>query len=361
MDSTSAKTPITIDNESESSWYKQVITRKTLSSIPDQFEKIPKSETLEFSHCEILGPTVLANLPQEASPMVFAIGIFDSNHLYMRQTVYAFVHGSKHNLVGFFLIMQDSRVYRIPHTSLQNIDFVEPFCDLGDQTGGHQTVCNRLRAIILHYFSEAGHLRGFGHYRDFWQDFTKSCAWIANKGSPPKLQMDERSDSAPPNIKRRDYGHTIQRPIIISRSPSPENPVMAKRMEAQPRTSKAENDLLKAAIATQTRPLEVNQTRVQTNHQLQEQITSLKAEVSRIKDEYSYGQNAYRGIQARYDKLKTQHTNALDDGEGLREQLRQSQLRCEQAEKRTNVLEAEVERLKRKMREARKALDDPSP
>jgi hypothetical protein len=64
MDSTSAKSPITIDNERESNWYKQAITRKALSSIPDQFEKIPKSETLEFSHCEILGPTVLANLPQ---------------------------------------------------------------------------------------------------------------------------------------------------------------------------------------------------------------------------------------------------------------------------------------------------------
>ena len=83
--------------------------------------------------------------------------------------------------------------------------------------------------------------------------------------------------------------------------------------------------------------------------------------MSRIKDEYSYGQNAYRGIQARYDELKTQHANALANGESLREQLRQSQLRCEQAEKRTNVLEAEVERLERKMRGARKALDDPSP
>ncbi|CAN9104951.1 unnamed protein product [Alternaria alternata] len=298
MDSNSAKSPITIDNEGESSWCKQAITRKARSSIPDQFEKIPRSETLEFSHCEILGPTVLANLPQETSPMALAIGIFDNNLPYMRQTVYAFVHGSKHNLVGFFLIKQDFSVYRIPHTGLRNIDFVEPFCDLGDQTVGQKTVCNRLRAIILYYLLEAGHIRGFGHYRDFWQDFTKSCAWIANKGSPPKLQMDvqrgdsrpalnaalvpvpnavvstsedvafkkrkgdERSDSAPPNIKRRDYGHTIQRPIIISRSSSPENPVMAKRMEAQPRTSKAENDLLKAAIATQTRPLEVNQARV---------------------------------------------------------------------------------------------------
>ena len=198
MDSNSAKSPITIDNESESSWCKQAITRKARSSIPDQFEKIPRSETLEFSHCEILGPTVLANLPQETSPMALAIGIFDNNLPYMRQTVYAFVHGSKHNLVGFFLIKQDFSVYRIPHTGLQNIDFVEPFCDLGDQTVGQKTVCNRLRAIILYYLLEAGHIRGFGHYRDFWQDFTKSCAWIANKGSPPKLQMDvRRGDSRP--------------------------------------------------------------------------------------------------------------------------------------------------------------------
>ncbi|CAN9226389.1 unnamed protein product [Alternaria alternata] len=285
MDYTSARKPITIDRESESSWYTQTITRKALSSIPDQFKKMPKFETLKFSHRKGFGPTVLANLTQEASPMVLTVGIFDSDLPYMRQAVYALVHGSKNTVVS------------APED-------------------------------------------------------------IASK----KRKSDEGSESAPLKIKRRDYSHTIrQRPIIISRLSSPENPVMAKRTEAQPGTSKAENDLLKAAIATHTRPLEVNQARVQTNHQLQEQITSLKAEVSRIKDEYSYGQNAYRGIQARYDELKTQHANALDDGESLREQLRQSQLRCEQAEKRTNVLEAEVERLKRKMREARKALDDPSP
>ncbi|RII16177.1 hypothetical protein CUC08_Gglean002615 [Alternaria sp. MG1] len=127
MDYTSARKPITIDRESESSWYTQTITRNALSSIPDQFKKMPKFETLKFSHRKGFGPTVLANV----------------------------------------------------------------------------------------------------------------------------------------KIKRRDYSHTIrQRPIIISRLSSPENPVMAKRTEAQPGTSKAENDLLKATIATQTRPLEVNQARV---------------------------------------------------------------------------------------------------
>ncbi|CAN9200192.1 unnamed protein product [Alternaria alternata] len=317
MDYTSARKPITIDRESESSWYTQTITRKALSSIPDQFKKMPKFETLKFSHRKGFGPTVLANLTQEASPMVLTVGIFDSDLPYMRQAVYALVHGSKSNLVGLFLIKQDLSVYWVAHSRLHKVEFEEPFYTV-----------------------------------------VSAPEDIASK----KRKSDEGSESAPLKIKRRDYSHTIrQRPIIISRLSSPENPVMAKRTEAQPGTSKAENDLLKAAIATHTRPLEVNQARVQTNHQLQEQITSLKAEVSRIKDEYSYGQNAYRGIQARYDELKTQHANALDDGESLREQLRQSQLRCEQAEKRTNVLEAEVERLKRKMREARKALDDPSP
>jgi hypothetical protein len=61
MDYTSARKPITIDRESESSWYTQTITRKALSSIPDQFKKMPKFETLKFSHRKGFGPTVLAN------------------------------------------------------------------------------------------------------------------------------------------------------------------------------------------------------------------------------------------------------------------------------------------------------------
>lgn len=61
MDYTSARKPITIDRESESSWYTQTITRNALSSIPDQFKKMPKFETLKFSHRKGFGPTVLAN------------------------------------------------------------------------------------------------------------------------------------------------------------------------------------------------------------------------------------------------------------------------------------------------------------
>ncbi|RYN28303.1 hypothetical protein AA0116_g1337 [Alternaria tenuissima] len=162
MDYTSARKPITIDRESESSWYTQTITRKALSSIPDQFKKMPKFETLKFSHRKGFGPTVLANALHAA------------------------------------LVLVPDTVVSAPED-------------------------------------------------------------IASK----KRKSDEGSESAPLKIKRRDYSHTIrQRPIIISRLSSPENPVMAKRTEAQPGTSKAENDLLKATIATQTRPLEVNQARV---------------------------------------------------------------------------------------------------
>jgi septation ring formation regulator EzrA len=135
---------------------------------------------------------------------------------------------------------------------------------------------------------------------------------------------------------------------------------MATSVETRLRTSEAANDLLRAEITTQNRSLELYQARVAANHQLQAQVTSLTAEVSRINNECSYSQNAYRGIQVQYNDLRTQHTNALNDGEGLHEQLRQSQSRCTQAEKRSKVLETEVERLQRKMGEVRKALDDPS-
>jgi hypothetical protein len=124
--------------------------------------------------------------------MVLTVGIFDSDLPYMRQAVYALVHGSKSNLVGLFLIKQDLSVYWVAHSRLHKVEFEEPLCDVGDHAMSQHTAYNRIRAVVLHYFLEAGHLREFGHYRDFWQDFTNSCMWIANEGSPPKLQMDVR-------------------------------------------------------------------------------------------------------------------------------------------------------------------------
>lgn len=131
-------------------------------------------------------------LAQRSSPMVLTVGIFDSDLPYMRQAVYALVHGSKSNLVGLFLIKQDLSVYWVAHSRLHKVEFEEPLCDVGDHAMSQHKAYNRIRAVVLHYFLEAGHLREFGHYRDFWQDFTNSCMWIANEGSPPKLQMDVR-------------------------------------------------------------------------------------------------------------------------------------------------------------------------
>jgi chromosome segregation ATPase len=133
---------------------------------------------------------------------------------------------------------------------------------------------------------------------------------------------------------------------------------MATSVAAWLRASQAANDQLRAEIATQTRSLEVYQKMVTANSQLQAQVTSLTAQLNRVNSESMFSQDAYRGMQAQYDDSRVQHVNALNDREGLREQLRQSQSRSVQAEKRLTVLETEVDRLKRKMREAREGLDD---
>lgn len=64
--------------------------------------------------------------------MVLTVGIFDSDLPYMRQAVYALVHGSKSNLVGLFLIKQDLSVYWVAHSRLHKVEFEEPLCDVGD-------------------------------------------------------------------------------------------------------------------------------------------------------------------------------------------------------------------------------------
>ncbi|KAG9194737.1 hypothetical protein G6011_04772 [Alternaria panax] len=385
MDYASDKSTVTID-ESVTNWYAQTVSSNALSKIPDHFNKIPTFESLHFRHRESFDPIVITNWPQEASLTVLVTGMYDDVSSDTKPLVYAFVHGSKNHFVGHFLIKPDFSIRRISHHDMDNVEFEEPFCDLGDRTVGTKTVRNRIRAVVLFYFLAAGHVRDFGKYRDFWRDFTKSCAWIANEGSLPKVQRqdarpaarspvvlalgattpkkragNEELEMAPARIKRRDYSHAIrQSPIIISRSSSSEQAMIVTSVDARLRTSEVANDLLRAEIATQIRSLELYQARVTADHQLESKVADLVAEVSRVKNEAMYSQNAYRGIQAQYDDLRVQHINALNDTKGLHERLRQDRSRLIQADKRSKVLETEVERLKRKMNEAREALDDSS-
>ncbi|KAI4952137.1 hypothetical protein J4E91_003599 [Alternaria rosae] len=87
------------------------------------------------------------------------------------------------------------------------------------------------------------------------------------------------------------------------------------------------------------------------------QVAGLTAEISRVKNESMFSQNAYRGIQSQYDELVERHANTLNEENGLRDQLSQNQARCAQAEKRSKALEKEVEGLKQRMRRAGEALD----
>jgi hypothetical protein len=70
----------------------------------------------------------------------------------MKQLVYAFVHGSKNNLIGYFPIKPNLSIFRVSQHNPHDVEFEESFGDLGDCTTGEQTVRNRIRAVILHYF-----------------------------------------------------------------------------------------------------------------------------------------------------------------------------------------------------------------
>lgn len=132
---------------------------------------------------------------------------------------------------------------------------------------------------------------------------------------------------------------------------------MATRVEARISNSERENTNLRAEIDTQTMTAE--QLRVQTavNYQLQAQVARLTAEISRVKNESIFSQDAYRGIQSQYDELVERHANTINEDNGLRDQFSQSQACFVQAEKRSKVLEKEVEGLKQRMRKAGEALD----
>ena len=90
--------------------------------------------------------------------MVLVVGMHDGISSDMKQLVYAFVHGAKNNLVGYFLIKPNLSIFWVSQHNLRVVESEEPFCDLGDCTVGEQTVRNRIRAVILYYLLAAGHM-----------------------------------------------------------------------------------------------------------------------------------------------------------------------------------------------------------
>jgi len=121
----------------------------------------------------------------------------------------------------------------------------------------------------------------------------------------------------------------------------------SERLTAQPRS---ESD-------AQARAVERLRAQMTVNRQLSAQVNGLTAEISRVKNESMFSQNAYRGIQVQHDELAELHANTLNNENALRDQLGQTQARCAQAERRSKVLEKEVESLKQRMRRAGEALN----
>ncbi|KAI4622870.1 uncharacterized protein J4E87_005963 [Alternaria ethzedia] len=370
MTYTNVNNPITID-ESVTSWYTQTISRQARSLIPDDFEKLPTFETVKFSHRKSFGPIVDTHWPQEASEMVLILGTFDAPHLNFKPLVYVYVHGSKTHYIGYFYVNPDSSICRVQQSSLQHVDIDEPFCDVGDLSVGKQTLCNRVRAMALYYFLAAGYIDEVGDYNHFWLDFKQSCAWIANKGSRPKpharVQKQEpdtvlaSAATSVPGPELTDLTHDTvaskKRTGDDEPKPTAEHPIITISAEARLANSERANAQPRAEIDTQARAVGQLRAQMTVNHQLLAKVNGLTAEISRVKNESMFSQNAYRGIQVQHDELAELHANTLNNENALRDQLGQIQARCAQAERRSKVLEKEVEGLKQRMRRAGEALN----
>ncbi|KAI4669220.1 uncharacterized protein J4E79_001263 [Alternaria viburni] len=361
MGYTNVNNPITID-ESATNWYTQTISRQARSLIPKEFEKLPAFDTVKFSHRKSFGPIVDTHWPQDASEMVLTLGTFDAPSLELKPPVYIYVRGLKNHHIGYFYVNSDSSVHRVQPSGLRHVDIDEPFCDVGDHSVGEQTVYNRIRAMALYFFLVAGHIEVIENYSHFWMDFSKACGFIANSGVRPKPRAKAQKQepktvpvsaaTSVPGPEATDLTHDTfaSRKRTGDDGPTP-------TAEARLANSERTNTPLRAEIDTQARAVEQLRAQMTVNHQLLAQVNGLTAEISRVKNESMFSQNAYRGIQVQYDELAERHANTLHNENALRDQLGQIQARCAQAERRSKVLEKEVEGLKQRMRRAGEALD----
>lgn len=161
------------------------------------FAALPDMKTLAF--VELGDPTYdpLCRLPDNTLNKLLVVGKYGDTTSGYKDQVLAYVYGDQLNQVGY-VVEQSERTetwYRKLNAEYMcNVDTDEPFCKVTDGSEHGSTISSRMRAFICYSFLASGHIKEFGAFYTFVQEFPKACHWIANGGVRPT--------DLPDNLKR---------------------------------------------------------------------------------------------------------------------------------------------------------------
>ncbi|KAI1522211.1 hypothetical protein PtrSN001A_011856, partial [Pyrenophora tritici-repentis] len=364
------------DSGMPTTWSLDILVKRAQAEIPD-YHEVTASHDIRFAGP--FGDAQIPNrkhiIPAEASEMMLIVGSYVHESNASETIVYAFVYGVNANQIGFMYMDEQGKAERLDVCRCKEINFQTPFCYLGDNDLGQQSVRLMLRPFLLFNFLSANYLDTITHYKSFWTDLTKAFSWIANKGrrpdtglSKPKTsakaanpksmlheyfaedstskpqavasKLEEDEDPVQPRIKRRDYGgsSTIQNPQSVPVSPStPEEPPVTHDHEAGLQ-----------ALASQH----------------EKEVTRLRNELDAMRQRSDLVHNAYNGLKRNHDQLSIAYSKAVKDIHQVRARYLESsesskrwKTRAEDAEKRETTLKAQRREDRAKMARARQLLE----
>ena len=144
-----------------------------------------------------------SSFPKDTLSTMLMVGGYDSHDSDDTPQVYAFLYGDKSHQVGYALFQNTYDALRLRFHGMHDIEFEEPFCDIGETWMGDSLVRTGLRAFILYQFLVAGYIQDTPSYMSFSKDLLRVCESLANTGreSKPKSTVPRE-----PSSTDRDLG-----------------------------------------------------------------------------------------------------------------------------------------------------------
>ncbi|KAG9193904.1 hypothetical protein G6011_03939 [Alternaria panax] len=257
--------------------------------------------------------------------------------------------------------------------STSTVAFHNPFCDVGDDTGGSKAI-HRVSALILYYFLAAGHVKELCRTRSdptmFTRNFRDACLWVHNDGERPLLPPTRKSDpsahekdSVVVRPKRSSTVSSLSRSITeeiqappIKRAATDSLNVKIKRERDEdyigiasairpkkhPRRTLSEQIIVPSSLKQSTTapspssilsprspaPERVNRALTDRIQNLKDENAGLKASVNGLETEKTDLQqrmakesHAYRGLQIESDALRKESENMRKEMMAMKERL----------------------------------------
>lgn len=189
---------------------------------PSDFEALPDHSTLTFKDLEdnathlSTDSAKLIKWPPDLIRKLLLIGTCGSmNDVEEKIPVLAYIHGEKHNQVGYIgrtregdSVNGSEYVKMNVNRRLMNVAMDQPFYNFVENHSYFTAVDHgKMRALVCYYFVARGLVDEIGYYPSFLKEFKMACALVAE--GEPESTVGSDSDEATTSSELTDW-HTSE-------------------------------------------------------------------------------------------------------------------------------------------------------